>query len=107
MRLQEFDEVLEGAYHEIMQPACPEPASETVRGFSRYQNTVASLPSKEQTKLKKVAGLLIRSVRLGCPSIMSVQLTGHADFDPWREQREPGFMYKISLERALAVKNAL
>jgi outer membrane protein OmpA-like peptidoglycan-associated protein len=107
MRLQDFEQVLESAHQEIMQPVCPGPASETVGGFPRYQNTVASLSRTEQEKVKKIAGLIVSSVRLGCPSIVTVQLIGHADFDPGRERREPGFMHKISFQRALAVKAAL
>lgn len=87
--------------------ACPRPTRVTVSGFSRYSNSVASLPTSEQTRVKKVAGLIIRSFRPSCRPIIAVCLVGHADFDPLRERRDPGFMTRLSRARALAVRQAL
>ncbi len=39
--------------------------------------------------------------------MMRVQLVGHADRDLARERTEPGFMSRISRQRALAVKTEL
>jgi hypothetical protein len=86
---------------------CPTPTHETVSGFSRYSNSVASLPASEQIRVKNVASLIIRSFRPSCQPIVAVHLVGHADYDPFRERREPGFMMRISRARALAVKQAL
>jgi outer membrane protein OmpA-like peptidoglycan-associated protein len=86
---------------------CPTPTRETVSGFSRYSNSAASLPPDAQTRVKNVANLILRSFRPGCQPIVAVRLVGHADYDPFRERREPGFMIRISRARALAVKQAL
>src|SRR5260370_1551123 len=111
-RLEEMLDRLElqetGAYSPASNPArnvssCPKPVLETVSGFSRYQNTVASLPAGEQARVKNIAGLIVRSFQPGCQPIHTVRLLGHADKDLERERREPGFMLKISKERAVAV----
>jgi hypothetical protein len=90
-----------------MELDCPKPTGETVSGFSRYQNSVASLPPRERGKLAIVARSIVRSYSPGCQPVLSVQLVGHADVDPQRERREPGYLERISRERALAVKQAL
>src|ERR1700682_2415029 len=54
-----------------------------------------------------MAANIVANQRAGCVPLMKVQLTGHADRDLARERREPGFMLRISRERALAVKNEL
>ena len=87
--------------------ACPQPGGEIVNGFSRYQNSVASLQEREQAKLRAIAGSIVRSYKPGCQPVRSVQLVGHADIDPQRERREPGYLERISRERARAVKQAL
>jgi outer membrane protein OmpA-like peptidoglycan-associated protein len=87
--------------------ACPRPMRETVTGFPRYQNRIATLPAAEQATVKNLARVIIRSFRPGCQPIHTVRLLGHADKDLERERREPGFMLKISRERAAAVKEAL
>lgn len=107
LREAEFEQALEVAHQEMMRHACPSATSVIISGFSRYANSVKSLAPTEQNKIRKIAGLITRSSRLGCPFFLTVQLTGHADFDPLREQRQPGFMHKISVQRALAVKKAL
>lgn len=95
----------EGEWEQV--PACPMRTRIIVSGFSRYQNSVASLPQSERQKVRNIAGLIVRSYQPGCRPIRAVQLVGHADYDPFRERREPGFMMRISRARALAVKQAL
>jgi outer membrane protein OmpA-like peptidoglycan-associated protein/peptidoglycan hydrolase-like protein with peptidoglycan-binding domain len=116
--LEQLLNLLESAQEQALRPSnvfhseaeseyargCPTSVRETVSGFPRYQNSVASLPRGEQEKIKKLARLIVSTFQRGCPSIVIVRLTGHADLDP---QREPGFMLKISRERALAVKRGL
>src|SRR5262249_14444875 len=86
---------------------CPTPRRETVSGFSRYSNSVASLPPSEQTKVKNLANMILKSFQPGCQPILTVRRVGHADRDLGRERREPGFMMKISRERALAVRRTV
>jgi outer membrane protein OmpA-like peptidoglycan-associated protein len=88
-------------------PGCPRPTRATVRGFSRYSNSVASLLPGERAKVNSIATLIVRSFRPGCQPVRTVRLVGHADRDLLRERREPGFMVRISRQRALAVKEAL
>jgi hypothetical protein len=87
--------------------ACPSPTRVTVAGFSRYSNSVASLPGSEQIGVKNVASLILRSFRPGCQPIVAVRIVGHADYDPFGERSELDLMLKISRARALAVKQAL
>jgi len=88
-------------------PACPGPTRETVSGFSRYSNSVASLPPNERTKVAKIARLIVQSFRGGCRPLLTVHLVGHADRDLQRERAEPGFMVRISRNRAMEVRQAL
>jgi outer membrane protein OmpA-like peptidoglycan-associated protein len=88
-------------------PACPKIARDTVSRFPRYSNAVAALPPGEQAKVKAMAASIVANQRAGCVPLMRVQLVGHADRDLARERREPGFMLRISRERALSVKNEL
>ena len=83
---------------------CPTATRAMVSGFSRYSNSVASLPRREQTKVRDVASLIVRSFRRGCRPFVVVRLVGHADD---REVREPGIAMRLSHARALAVKRAL
>jgi outer membrane protein OmpA-like peptidoglycan-associated protein len=104
-------ELQEGGYEssfnlEWESSPCPGPVSETMSQFSRYNNSVASLPRPEQEKLRRIAGLIATSLQGGCPRI-TVRLVGHADRDLPKERREPGFLQKISGERANAVKAGL
>jgi outer membrane protein OmpA-like peptidoglycan-associated protein len=87
--------------------ACPKTARETVSRFPRYSNAVAALPPEEAAKVKKLVGHIVANQRAGCIPLMKVQLVGHADRDLARERREPGFMFRVARERALAVKNEL
>ena len=87
--------------------ACPKTARETVSRFPQYSNSVAALPPEEQAKVKAMAANIVANQRAGCVPLMKVQLVGHADRDLARERREPGFLLRISRERALAVKNEL
>jgi tyrosinase len=96
-----------GEFESEQRTRCPASTTATVGGFPRYQNTVASLPRAEQEKIRTAARLILRSFQPGCGPILTVRLVGHADRDLVREQREPGFMVKISHERALAVRHAL
>lgn len=86
---------------------CPKPTRVTVSGFSRYSNSVAFLPAIEQTRVKNVASMIVRSFRPSCPPITAVRLVGHADFDPSRERRDRGLMLRISRARAFAIRQAL
>jgi hypothetical protein len=38
-----------------LKTACPQPMRETIRGFSRYKETVESLPGLERSKVEDVA----------------------------------------------------
>jgi GH25 family lysozyme M1 (1,4-beta-N-acetylmuramidase) len=87
--------------------SCPGPTREIVSGFSRYQTSLMSLPRSEQQKVRDIAGLIVRSFQPGCQPLLSVRLIGHAERDPEMERREPRFVMRISLERALAVKRGL
>lgn len=86
---------------------CPSPTSVTVSNFPRYRNAVASLPPSERAKLRSIADLIKRSFRPSCRPIRTVTLVGHADRDVVRERAQPGFMVRISRERAMAVKQGL
>src|ERR1700732_3076153 len=103
MTSQEFEQVLEAAYEQIVQ-ACPGAGSETISGYSPYQPRI---PSGEQPKIRNLARRIVGSFRSGCQPIRIVRLVGHADRDPLRESREPGFLMRISRERALAVQHQL
>ncbi len=90
------------------QPArCPEATRAVISGFPRYSNSVGSLPQAEQAKIRSIAGLIVRSHVTPCSPILAVSLAGHADRDLQREQREPGFMMRVSQARATAMKQAL
>src|SRR5262249_54476784 len=75
--------------------------------FSRYSNSIASLPASERRKFQNVAKLIVRSFAPGKRPFRVVRITGYADRDLARERREPGFMRKISRQRAMAAKHAL
>jgi len=89
---------------------CP-PAGEVipfmVKRFSRYHQTVQSLPPGEQDTTQMIARTIVASFRPGCRPIKLVQFEGHADRDAARERREPGFERQISEKRALAVRTAV
>jgi hypothetical protein len=78
-----------------------------VSGFARYSNSPASLRPSEQAKLHNIARLIVESMQPGARPILMVTVVGHADRDLARERREPGFMTRISRERALATQQAL
>jgi hypothetical protein len=86
---------------------CPKPLVETISQFPRHFNTVASLPGPEQAKVRRLGDLIVQSFRPGCQPFITVRLVGHADNDPQQERLQPGFMMKISRERAASVKTAL
>jgi hypothetical protein len=60
---------------------CSRPMRETIRGFTRYAETVESLPGLERSKVDDVAKYIFASFRRGCVPILSVKLVGHADTD--------------------------
>lgn len=78
----------------------PGPFRSVVRGFSRYAETVDALPLLERIKLVIIIDFIVESFLPGNLPIISMRLVGHADTDPQREQREPGFLQKISKKRA-------
>jgi hypothetical protein len=49
-----------------LKTACPQPMRETIRGFSRYKETVESLPGLERLKVEDVAKYIFDSFRPGC-----------------------------------------
>lgn len=83
------------------------PFRAVVHGFSRYAETVNSLPLLERIKLVIVTDFVIESFLPGNLPIMGVRLIGHADTDPQREQREPGFVQQISEKRASEIERDL
>jgi outer membrane protein OmpA-like peptidoglycan-associated protein len=86
---------------------CPRLTRTSVSGFPRYSSSVSSLPRPEQTKIRGIANLILRSFRPGCQPVRVIRLVGYTDRDLPRERREPGFMMKIGGERAHAVKHAM
>lgn len=87
--------------------AMPGPFRMVVRGFSRYGDTVDSLPIPERTKLVIVTKFVLESFLPGNLPILGIRLVGHADTDPQREQREPGFIQRISEKRAAEIERYL
>jgi len=78
-----------------------------VHSFSRYAETVGALPILERIKLVIVRDFIVESFLEGNLPILGVKLIGHADFDPERERREPGFLQRISEHRASEVMTEL
>src|SRR5258707_8282106 len=107
----ELASALEGEWEGLREweqpPACPKGARETVSRFPRYSNAVAALPPGEQAKAKAMGASIVANQRAGCVPMLRVQLVGHADRGLARERTEPGFMSRISRQRALAVKTEL
>jgi hypothetical protein len=83
------------------------PFRTVVRGFSRYAETVDSLPLLERIKMVIVTDFVIESFLPGNLPIVGMRLIGHADTDPQREQREPGFVQGISEKRAAEIERVL
>jgi outer membrane protein OmpA-like peptidoglycan-associated protein len=77
---------------------------ETISGFSRYRQEVASLSASEQSRLDQVARLVVASHTPGRRPIVTIRIVGHADFDT---PRRPVFESRISADRALSVLRAL
>jgi outer membrane protein OmpA-like peptidoglycan-associated protein len=101
----ELEQDLQGESEKAV--GCGASPPRTISCFPRYQNTVASLPARERAKLKDLAALIVESQKAGAPAINGVRLVGYADEDPQREKREPGYLLRISRERALAVRKGL
>ena len=87
-----------------LKSACPQPMRETIHGFSRYAETVKSLPGLERSKVDDVAKYIFASFRPGCVPILSIKLVGHADTDL---QKGHTFEHDISLKRAINVEDYL
>jgi outer membrane protein OmpA-like peptidoglycan-associated protein len=87
--------------YELQTPICPTPRNVIVSGFPRYSLSVASLPAGERQKIRDIAAVILKSFQTaGCSPFLRVRVTGHADRDPVRELRDPGFMMRISRSRA-------
>ncbi|MBV8280936.1 MAG: OmpA family protein [Candidatus Eremiobacteraeota bacterium] len=106
MTLQEFELQLEAAAQEMNASSCPPDRPDTLRSFRRYSNAVALLPATERTKIANIARQIVASFSSPTPAVQ-VFLEGHADRDLQRERREPGFMARISKNRAASVMRAL
>src|SRR5919202_1353519 len=87
---------------------CP-PAGQTLGPFviSRFSRYSLSLRPAERPQVDQIARSIVMSFGPGCRPIRTVRLVGHADRDPVRERREPGFERKISGQRAEAVREAI
>jgi len=113
----EFEDGLEEAVElELLLPSretrtsalsrCPSDRPNTVRGFKRYSSATNLLPPSQWRKLAVIAGEIGRS-QTGPAPVVRVMLVGHADLDPVRESREPGFMLRKSQQRAEAIVSDL
>lgn len=92
--------------HPLLTPS-PEqnrPHRETVSGFTRYSNSVKTLPPGERGKIEDIARRVVASHRQGRQAIRWIQTIGHADLDT---PRRLAVERKISFERALSVRTAL
>jgi hypothetical protein len=87
-------------------PSCPGTARETV-SRRRYSNSVSSIPQDERDRIKTIVARIVASFKSGWQPLPRIRLTGHADRDVIREQRQPGFELSISRERALAVQQEI
>jgi outer membrane protein OmpA-like peptidoglycan-associated protein len=81
---------------------CPPDRPDVVRGFRQYSPSTSLLPPEQKDKLAAIARDIAGS-QGGPTPVDRVMLEGHADLDPEREAQEPGFMQRISEERAKAV----
>jgi subtilisin family serine protease len=89
---------------------CPPDRPDVIAGFARHTSTVAGLPDTEKAKLDALARMLATNpdssknpYDRNPAVIIGVEITGFADNDPDAERREPGYMQRISEERADAV----
>lgn len=106
MTLQEFEQELEAAAQQMLASSCPSDRPDTIRGFQRYGNAVALLPASQRNKIADIARQIMASLS-GATPVIQVTLVGHADRDLERERREPGFMLRISRDRAAIIMQAL
>jgi outer membrane protein OmpA-like peptidoglycan-associated protein len=106
MTATDFEQALESAAQQMVVLSCPAERSDTVRFFKIYSNAVTLLPTSQQDKLAAIAGQIVASFS-GPTPVAQVTLIGHADADLVRERREPGFMLRISGDRAVTVMRAL
>jgi len=93
-----------GSTMEASRTACPAGGRETITGFTRYSQAI---PARERKKVEAIAAAIRASHRPGCRPIVAVRLEGHADRDPAREARQPGFEKRVSAERARRVAAAV
>jgi hypothetical protein len=82
----------------------PGPFRMIIRRFSRYKDTVQSLPILQIIRLVVTADFIAESFRPGSLPILSVKIIGHADFDA---KRGRAFEQTISETRAQDVEREL
>jgi Putative amidase domain len=83
---------------------CSGQVDETIRGWGQYENQIALLPGPEQSKISKIAELIVTSfIKSGCIPLGQITIIGHADND----FHGPNFEKKVSYERATSVAAAL
>jgi hypothetical protein len=82
----------------------PGPFRMIIRRFSRYKDTVQSLPIRQIIRLVVTADFIAESFRPGSLPILSVKIIGHADFDA---KRGRAFEQAISETRAQDVEREL
>jgi outer membrane protein OmpA-like peptidoglycan-associated protein len=91
--------------HLVPSPEQPPSYRETVSGFTRYSNSLETLPPRDRSKIEAIARRVVSSHRHGQgPLIRAIQIVGHADLDT---PRRPEVEQRMSLERALRVRTAL
>jgi hypothetical protein len=104
LRLEEELELMPIAEWESAPSRCPPDSPYMVRGFTRYSGDTRVLPDDQFAKFKRIADEINSSLSgaPGAQPVTQVVIVGHADADPARERREPGFLQSISEKRALA-----
>ena len=84
---------------------CPPDKPYTIAGFAQYGIAVRELPEQQFRKLQRITNEIRDSLSggPGAKPITQVFILGHADPDPARENREPGFEQYVSEARAYRV----
>jgi hypothetical protein len=83
---------------------CPNQVDETIRGWGQYENRIALLPGREQSKISTIAELIVASfIEPGCIPLGQITIIGHAD----KDFHGPNFEKKVSFERATSVAASL
>ena len=95
------------ADYESAAARCPPDKPYTVTRFGRYAVHVRELPESQVKKLQRIADEIRNSLSgtAAAKPITQVFILGHADPDPARESREPGFQQYISEVRAYQAYN--